>query len=112
MPQSNGGHGAKHGICRVSNSKSVQRGGRLRANGIAMAGAERGRRGKALIEGRNPGARNEQQLHGTVVDLAGIDLELSSDDCSASPSIVSARLGYACSNPGAGDLFRAPTECK
>jgi hypothetical protein len=92
MPQSNGEHGARHGICRVSNSKSVQRGGRLRANGIGRAGCC----GKALIEGRNTGARNEQLLHGMVVDLAGIDLEPSSDDCSASPSIVSARLGYAC----------------
>jgi hypothetical protein len=47
-----------------------------------------------------------------VADLAEIELELFSGDCSASPSIVSARLGYACSNPGVGDLFRAPIDCK
>jgi hypothetical protein len=47
-----------------------------------------------------------------VVDLAGIDLQPFSDDCSASPSIVSARPGYACSNPDVGDLFRVPTDCK
>jgi len=46
------------------------------------------------------------------VDVAEIDLEPFSDDCFASPSIVSARLGYACSNPGVGDLFRVPTDCK
>ena len=46
------------------------------------------------------------------MDLVGIELEPFSGDSSASPSIVSAYPGYACSNPGVGDLFRAPTDCK
>jgi len=83
------------------------------ATGTGRAGnEERGWRLKALMEGRNTGARSEHLLHAMVVDLAGIELEPLSGDFSASPSIVSARLGYACSNPGVGDLFRVPTDCK
>lgn len=41
-----------------------------------------------------------------------IELEPFNGDFSASPSIVSAHPGYAGSNPGVGDLFRAPTDCK
>jgi len=94
-------------------SKSVQRGGRLGANGIGRAGnEERGWRGKALVEGRNTGAGREHLLRAMVEDLAGIELAPFSGDFSASPNIVSARLGYACSNPGVDDLFHAPTDCK
>jgi hypothetical protein len=65
-----------------------------------------------LVEGRNARARSERLFHAAVVVLAGTELGPFSGDFSASPSIVSARLGYAFRNPGAGDLFRAPTECK